>query len=105
MRPVHQVIYEMIIGPIQQGLELDHLCRNHGCVNPAHLEPVTHKENVLRGTSPAAGHAKQTHCDRGHEFTPQNTLLYDGGRRRCKTCTLARNRRCKEAAAGRQEQA
>ena len=92
LRPAHVAVYEFSIGPVSSGLELDHLCRNHSCVNPAHLEPVTHKVNVLRGTSPAAKHAIKTHCPAGHPYSPENTSFFDGGRRRCRICVGARNR-------------
>lgn len=85
----HRVMWEARVGPIPPGLELDHLCRNPGCVNPDHLEPVTPKENKLRGVSPLALKAQQTHCYRGHPFTPDNTRLRVRGRgfsRICKTC-------------------
>src|SRR2546421_6548023 len=58
----HRLSYESAIGPVPAGLQLDHLCRVRCCVNPAHLEPVTGRENVLRGISPAARAAKATHC-------------------------------------------
>jgi len=73
---------------IPKGYDVDHLCSNTLCVNPAHLEPVTHRENVLRGRSPAALQARQTHCKRGHEFTPENTRM-EGGKRRCRACRRA----------------
>ncbi len=92
-RVAHRAFYEHSIGKVPAGLELDHLCRNRYCVNPSHLEPVTHKENVLRGISPSAIHAKKTHCVHGHKYTPENTLIYDGGRRRCRICTNKRNAR------------
>lgn len=71
------------------GLDIDHLCRNPACVNPAHLEQVTHRENVLRGalgTVSKARHAARTHCKYGHEFTPENTRLNKQGSRVCRAC-------------------
>jgi hypothetical protein len=65
--------YELLVSPIPQGLPLDHLCRNPPCVRPSHLEPVTHRENLLRGIGFTATRAAQTHCKRGHEFTEANT--------------------------------
>ena len=69
----HHLSYEHFVGPIPKGLQLDHLCRVRGCVNPRHLEPVTQRENILRGVGIAALNAKKTHCKNGHEFTPENT--------------------------------
>lgn len=86
----HRWAYEQLVGPIPEGLQLDHLCRNRLCVNPAHLEPVTHVENTMRGESIAAQNARKTHCKRGHEFTPENTVweTNSNGRpaRRCRAC-------------------
>lgn len=81
----HRVAYEALVGPIPSGLDLDHLCRNRGCVNPAHLEPVTRKVNILRGESIMAKNARKTHCRRGHEFTPENTRIRANGRN-CRAC-------------------
>ena len=89
--PAHNFAYQQLTGPIPDGLLLDHLCRNHACVNPAHLQPVTNKENVLRGIAPTAVNAKKTHCQKGHEYSPENTY-YDGKGRQCRTCRRLRQR-------------
>lgn len=75
----HRLVYEALVGSIGSGLELDHLCKNPGCVNPNHLEPVTREENRRRG---AGTEAK---CWRGHPFDEANTYRYRGARccRRC----------------------
>ena len=88
---VHRAAYELMKGPIPDGLYIDHLCRNPRCCNPAHLEPVTHRENTLRGVSPPAVNIKKTHCLRGHEFTEANTYRWKGTRI-CRTCSDARYR-------------
>ena len=67
----HRVAYEIVLGPIPDGLYPDHLCRNRSCVNPWHIEPVTNRENVLRGDSP---NRAKTHCKNGHPFNAHNTL-------------------------------
>lgn len=98
-RHVHRIAYELAVGPIPAGMELDHLCRIPSCVNPDHLEPVTRQQNILRGMVPVTNKSKRTHCKLGHELTDENTYLYkapDGvTRRRCKTCNKLeqRNRR------------
>jgi len=86
----HRLVYEMVVGPIPDGLFLDHLCRNRGCVRPDHLEPVTCRENTLRGESPAAIGARKTHCLRGHELTAENNYFVQG-KRSCRTCRRAAN--------------
>jgi hypothetical protein len=68
------------------GIDVDHLCRVPGCVNSAHHEPVTHKENCLRGISPAANNARKTHCKHGHEFDEANTYITKTGGRACRAC-------------------
>jgi hypothetical protein len=88
----HRVAYELLIGPIPAGLELDHLCRNRLCVNPAHLEPVTTRENILRGESGSAKNARKTHCHNGHPLTPGNLTPGPNGERRCLICNRTRNR-------------
>lgn len=85
----HRVAYELVVGPIPAGLELDHLCRTRHCVRPSHLEPVTHRENVLRGNGLAAQQARKTHCPKGHLYNEANTRWY-GNRRICKQCNRER---------------
>lgn len=85
---VHRLVYEQLREPVPDGLVLDHLCRNRACCNPDHLEPVTNRENVLRGISPAAVRAKQAHCIHGH---PLEYVVFSGRRRRfCRVCDRRR---------------
>lgn len=67
-KKAHRVAYEFYRGPIPEGMKIDHLCRVRCCVNPWHLEPVTDKENVLRGVGISAAYARRTHCKNGHEL-------------------------------------
>lgn len=85
----HRYSYILFKGFIPQNKHLDHLCRNHGCVNPDHLEPVTNYENMMRGNASASINAKKTHCIHGHEFTDENTITrMRRGRltRECRQC-------------------
>ena len=88
----HRAVWEMTHGSVPP--ELDHICEVRACVNPDHLRAMDHRENTLRGTSPAALHARQTHCVHGHEFTPENTYVTPSdGSRGCRTCRAADSRR------------
>jgi hypothetical protein len=97
----HRWIYEQMRADIPPGLHLDHLCRQTLCVNPWHLDPVTNRVNVLRGTSLLAQQAARTACIHGHEFTLENTYVDSRGHRNCRACTRAkqvRNRARRKAA-------
>lgn len=89
-KPAHRHVYETLVGPVDDGLVLDHLCRNRICVNPEHLEPVTHRENVLRGVGASARNAAKTHCVHGHPYTPENTYINFRGSRECRICRATR---------------
>lgn len=85
-----RVMYEAEVGPIPEGLELDHVkargCTSNACCNPAHLEPVTGVENKLRADNPIMLNALKTHCPAGHEYTEENTYRTATGGRLCATC-------------------
>lgn len=83
----YRFLYEALVGPVPDGLHLDHVCRNRACINPDHLEPVTLVENVMRGESFSAKNAKKTSCNNGHPYTPENTYVLGDGSRKCKTCS------------------
>ena len=91
---VHRLAHEAWIGPIPDGYEVDHLCGVRDCIEPTHLEAVTHAENVRRQL------ASITHCPSGHAYTPENTVTYVTGRgypsRKCRTCKNARHRAYKK---------
>lgn len=105
MRKAHIVAYEEEVGPVPEGLVLDHQCHNQDpdcnlgdeclhrrCINTGHLEPSTHQQNSLRGKTIAAHNAAKTHCDNGHEFTSENTYIRKDGGRHCRTCLAERDR-------------
>ena len=85
----HRYGYEILVAPIPESLTLDHLCRNRRCVNPDHLEPVSLKENILRGEGKGAKNAVKTHCPKGHEYTDANIRqgrMMKYGYRQCRIC-------------------
>ncbi len=89
---VHRLSYRVFIGEIPDGLTIDHKCKMTCCCNPQHLEAVTMRENVMRGTSISKINAEKTFCSRGHEYTEENTYYYKDGRRECCICMDARNK-------------
>ena len=92
----HRFSYELFVGPIPEGLPLDHLCRTRNCVNPFHLEPVTNQENVIRGFR---ARTAKTHCKNGHELTESNTYHHPKtGWRDCRKCRKLANTKCREKA-------
>ena len=92
MTQAFRYIWEHEYGPVPAGLELDHLCRVPLCVNPAHMEPVTHRENMLRGNTIVALHAAKTCAPCGHPYEKK-----EGGSRRCVRCRNARRRELRQA--------
>ncbi len=89
-RRAHRVVFTLLEGPIPDGLPLDHVkargCRSTACCWPTHLEPVTNRENLLRGDTWQGINARKTHCPAGHEYTSENTYTKPDGARECRTC-------------------
>jgi hypothetical protein len=94
-RRVHRIIYGLLVGPIPQGLEIDHLCKVRCCVNPYHLEPVTHLENLRRGETIGVKNRRKTHCSKNHAFVPDNIYTDPKNRRRCRMCNRLNTRQNK----------
>lgn len=83
----HRWSYEHFIGPIPEGMDLDHLCRNRACVRPEHLEPVTTSENLRRGVGVGSSNARKTHCPKGHPYSGENLYVPPSRpNRMCRTC-------------------
>jgi len=87
----HRYAYEFLRGPIPDGLVIDHLCKNRGCVNPGHMEPVEPGENVRRGDGPGHLVRRAGVCQRGHVIDENNMAASRTGRRRCRICQRANN--------------
>lgn len=87
----HRQVYIETYGPIPEGLEIDHVCQNPRCINPKHLEAVTHLENMRRSLHKRI----KTHCRKGHEYTLDNTIEYKDGKRKCRTCHYLTDRESK----------
>lgn len=87
----HRVAYEALVGPIPDGLQIDHLCRVKNCLNPAHMEPVTQRVNLLRGDTVPAANAVKAHCPQGHPYDAANTYHWRR-QRRCRECNRHRQR-------------
>lgn len=93
-RIAHRVSYEAFVGPIPEGLQIDHLCRVRACCNPEHLEAVTSRVNTLRGKGVSALNAVKTHCLNGHPLSGENLMLRaDRPVRNCRECSRVRFRR------------
>lgn len=88
-RRAHRLAYEWFVGPIPEGMVLDHLCRVRHCVNPAHLEPVSDVENRRRGKSAPL----ETHCNQGHELGSGDVYVDSRGKRVCRPCERVRGAR------------
>lgn len=106
---IHRVVYEALVGPIPVGAQLDHTCHTRAltlgtctggtacvhrrCVNPAHLEPVTRKENLRRGNTVSGINARKTHCPEGHPYAGPNLMQRSNGRRVCRICKATQRTR------------
>jgi hypothetical protein len=111
LRTVHRVLYEELVGPVPDGMQLDHLCHTRDrtcaggitclhrrCANLGHLEPVTRQENIRRGQTRAGRQSRQTHCKRGHILAGSNLKPNRAGFRICRSCRRSRRQPRKDSA-------
>lgn len=92
-RKAYRYAYETLVGPVPEGLVIDHLCRNHACVNPDHLQPVTYGENNRRGYNWIARQRHKRICKHGHPLEGENVGRHKDGTRYCRTCSRERTKR------------
>ena len=94
---LHRAMWELLVGPIPDGMTIDHICRNRGCCNPDHLRVMTQKENNESSPAYRATRSKKdwsvTHCDKGHEWSDESTYVASNGHRFCRTCNRDSKRR------------
>ena len=88
-RGAHRLAHELFIGPIPEGMHIDHLCRNRACCSPDHIEAVTPRENLRRGIAPSWVSYRTNRCHNGHELNEQNAYITAEGRRACRPCRAA----------------
>lgn len=98
--PYHRYLYQLFMGPVPSALQLDHLCRNRWCVNPDHLEPVTRRENILRGISFSAINARKKECPHGHSYEEESVNVQLYKQRICRTCKAEANVRYRRSREG-----
>lgn len=89
---VHRYSYELLHGPIPDGMHVDHICKVRCCVNPSHLRLLTPRQNVLVGVGPSALNSAKTHCPKGHEYNERNTYMSKVGKRHCRPCAAEKER-------------
>lgn len=100
----YRIAYQLEVGPIPDDMAVDHLCRTPACVNPAHLEPVTQRENLWRGNVPDIYNWRATHCPQGHPYDNDNTYWY-GNNRKCRKCRIEAGRRSRARKRAREQSA
>lgn len=90
---VHRFAYERWVGPIRDGLVVDHICNNPTCVNPDHLQAITQRDNVRRGRGTSGINSRKQECIHGHPFDADNTYVDPGGGRHCRECRRQADKR------------